>query len=42
MTAYPITQENKVLELNTINEIYRQRINSTTLDQHSSPKNPRN
>jgi hypothetical protein len=47
MTTNPITQENKVLELNTINEIlgnnhYRQRINSTALNQHSCPKNPRN
>jgi hypothetical protein len=47
MTTYPITQENKVLELNAINEIlasnhHRQRINSTALNQHSSPKNPRN
>jgi hypothetical protein len=47
MTTCPITQENKALELNTINEIlannhYRQRINSTALNQHSSPKNPRN
>jgi hypothetical protein len=49
MTVYPITQENKVLELININEIlannhYRQRtsINSTALNQHSSPKNPRN
>jgi hypothetical protein len=47
MTTYPITQENKVLELNTINEILsnnhdRQRINSMALNQHSSPKTPRN
>jgi hypothetical protein len=45
MTTYPITQENKVLELNTINEIlvnnhYRQHITSTALNQHSSPKKP--
>jgi hypothetical protein len=44
LTTYPITQENKVLELNTINEIlannnYRQRINSTAVNQHSSTKN---
>jgi predicted nucleotidyltransferase len=47
MTTYPITQENKVLELNTTNKIlannhYRQRINCTALNQHSSPKNPHN
>jgi hypothetical protein len=47
MTKYPITHENKILELNTINEIlvnnhYRQHITTTALNQHSSPKNPRN
>jgi hypothetical protein len=47
MTKYPITHENKILELNTIKEIlvnnhYRQHITTTALNQHSSPKNPRN
>jgi hypothetical protein len=45
MTTYPITHENKILELNTINEKlannhYRQYTTNTTQNQHSTPKNP--
>jgi hypothetical protein len=45
MITNPITHENKVLGLNTINEIlvnnhYRQHITNTTQNQHNSPTNP--
>jgi hypothetical protein len=46
MTTYPITHENIILELNTINEIlvsnhYRKHITSMKPNKQTSPKNPR-
>jgi hypothetical protein len=46
MTTCQITQENKIAELNTINEIlannhYRQHITNIMKNQHINPKNPK-
>jgi hypothetical protein len=43
MTTFPLTHENKVVELNTMNEIlannhYRQHITRTTQNQHFNLK----